>query len=88
MMQFHLSLDANFIGKKTEWSFFLFGDKTMDGDANQEQLLSNSSINMNDATNTEEIPLTDYQPDGDQEMQTAIPTTVDWDTSMISQVRI
>ncbi len=60
----------------------------MDGDENQEQLLSNSSVNVNDATNTEEIPLTDYQPDGDQGMQSTIPTIVDWDTSMISQVRI
>ncbi len=60
----------------------------MDGDANQEQLLSNSSVNMNDATNTEEIPLTDHQPDGDQGIQSTIPTIVDYDTSRISQVRI
>ncbi len=60
-----------------------------DGNANQQQLLSDSSVHITDVTITEETPLTDLtdqQPE-EERIPSAIPETFDWNTSMVSQVR-
>jgi hypothetical protein len=57
----------------------------MDGDENQQQLVSNSPEHI---AITEETPLTDAQPDETEGIASAIPKFFEWTTSMISEVRI
>jgi hypothetical protein len=60
----------------------------MDEDVNQQQLLSNSPVHIADTTITEETPLTDQPPDGEQGIQSAIPENLEWTASILSQVKI
>ena len=60
----------------------------MDVDENQEQLLSNSSTHIADEDITEETPLTDIQPNEEEDIPYILPEVIDWNTSLISQVRI
>ncbi|UJR28363.1 hypothetical protein I4U23_009606 [Adineta vaga] len=58
----------------------------MDGGVNQQQLLLNSTTYMHDTTITEETPLTDFQENECEGIQSAIPEALDWNTSLISQI--
>jgi hypothetical protein len=60
----------------------------MDGNENQQQLLSNSSEQINNVTIIDETPLTDDQPEQIEGIPTVIPKVFQWNTSMISEVRI
>jgi hypothetical protein len=60
----------------------------MNGDASQQQLLSNSTVDTIDATINEETPFTDHPPEGEEEIQSAFPQILEWSTSTVSQVRI
>jgi hypothetical protein len=91
-MQSHLLLEETLIKRKNKKKrmiifFFFCCDRTMDGDANQQQLLLNSLAQTVDAIITEETPLTDHQPDGEG-IQSAILENLEWTTSAISQVTI
>ena len=59
-------------------------DITMAGDESQQQLLPNTSAQ---GTATEDTPLTDAPPEGDDGASPAMPEVVEWSTSMLSQVR-
>ncbi|CAF1205520.1 unnamed protein product [Rotaria sordida] len=58
----------------------------MDEHANQQQLLSNSSVHENDIIITELTPLTDNQSDGGKQIQPAIPKSLEWNTSRLSEI--
>ena len=62
----------------------LDADITMVGDESQQQLLPNAAAQE---TATEDSPLTDVPPDGEDEAVAAMPEVVEWSTSMLSQVR-
>jgi hypothetical protein len=59
----------------------------MDATANQQQLVSNLPVDITDATITEETALTDQQPDEGEAQQSAIPDSLEWNTSLVSEVR-
>jgi hypothetical protein len=60
----------------------------MDATANQQQLLSNSlPVDITDEIITEETALTDQQPDEGETQQSAIPESLEWNTSLVSEVR-
>jgi len=90
-VQSHLLLEETLIKRKNKKKrviiFFFCGDRTMDGDANQQQLLLNSLSQTVDAIITEETPLTDHQPDGEV-IQSAIIEELEWNTSIVSEVTI
>ncbi len=68
---------------------FLCGDKAMEEDADQVQLVSSSAVHLIDETITEETLLTDQQPDGEEQgIQSASLENFEWNTSLLSQVRI
>ena len=56
----------------------------MVGDESQQQLLPNASA---PGTATEDTPLTDAPPEGDDGAPPAMPEIVEWSTNMLSQVR-
>lgn len=59
----------------------------MNGSLNQQQLLTNSVIQITDAAINEETPLTDQQFDAVDELQSSTPTGLEWNTSLVSEVR-
>ncbi|CAF0925386.1 unnamed protein product [Adineta ricciae] len=58
----------------------------MNQDANQQQLTSDSTIDIHEVPVTEETPLTDFQENQDEGIQSVIPEALDWNTSMISGI--
>ena len=59
----------------------------MNQNANQQQLASDSTIDIHEVPVTDETPLTDFQENQDEGIQSVIPEALDWNTSMISEVR-
>ena len=59
----------------------------MNENASQQQLTSDSTIDIHEIPTTEETPLTDFQENPDGGVQSVIPEALDWNTSMISEVR-
>ena len=85
-MQFHLLLEEKEEKKSSDHSF-LYGDKVMDENANQQQLLSNSSEHINNVTIIDETLLTDDQPEQIQEIPSVDPVPVEWKTDKLNEVR-
>jgi hypothetical protein len=59
----------------------------MDENANQQQLLSNSSEHINNVTIIDETLLTDDQPEQIQEIPSVTRVVLEWTTDMLSEVR-
>lgn len=59
----------------------------MNENVNQQQLFSNSLAPNNNVAPSELIPLTNKTSDGEEGDISAIPTILEWPTTLISQVR-